>query len=831
MRRFAHLLLLAVSGLTFACGESTDESAAPDLAVDKPEDEGSVDDGKFDRWDYVSDPDRFDGGLNHVLADLPRSGRAARVAWPSTYWPTYMDSVQHRWNRELSPAEKYDRAFNGWTPPENFDQLRPFNPADCSEGSWDRAYYDNLGPLARHVSTNMGNAKSRDGRDSDGDGRIDECDDHDGVATWWGLCHAWVPAAMLEERPLRSVTHNGITFHVGDLEALLILAYNRSAASILGGRCNLFQTAEEMARVYGCRLPEQTAAEGDARPECTPSQLEQYVIRRDEHGRAVQNECRDTNAGAMHVIMTNYLGLQQRAFAYDRTFDFEVWNQPVVAFEVSRMDEITAARANTLLGATGETYAFNPDAVKLYDVSASLTYITESHASTTPADASRYERKDRYTYILEVDANGEIIGGEYYGNARELHPDFLWDPRPITRSSVPHLDIESVRMLVRMSREPEAPTGGDSVITVAGGGGAIPDNDPNGMSSSVTVSSTAAVASVRLELDVTHSYIGDLRIALAHGGTEVVVHNNEGGSTANLRTTLPVNGFQGAAAGGEWTLRIVDSANLDVGSLVGWKLHVTPGAGAPAPQPSSGEYAAQGRGGDIPDNDPIGFSETVTLTGSGAASAVTVRYEIVHTYIGDLKVTLSHGDRVHTLHDRVGGGRDDISGSVVVTTFAGAPVAGEWTLKVVDAAGQDVGRVASWGIEVATGEAPPLEPETDPAAPESFPGTGGIGIPDNDGTGITSTAEVPSGTTGSAVAVAVNISHTYRGDLKVVVSRGARTWTLHDRTGGSADDLVQTVVLDPAPTGDLGGTWTLTVVDAAARDVGTLNSWSVVVTP
>ena len=830
MRIRYFLLLLTFAAAAAACSETDGGSDGTDPIDEVKPEEDVAEDGKFDRWDYTSDPDRFEGGLNHVLADLPMEGRADRVSWPSTYWPTYNDSVQHRWNRELSPAEKYDRAFNGWTPSEDFDALRPFNPSNCAEDSWDEEYYDNLGPLARHVSANMGNAKARDGVDSDGDGEIDECDDHDGVSTWWGLCHAWVPAAMLEDRPLRSVTHNGVTFHVGDLEALLILAYNRSPASMLGGRCNLFETAEEMSRAYGCRLPDEEQRDGDGRPECTESQLEDYVIRRDEHGRAEQDECRDTNAGAMHVIMTNYLGLQGRAFAYDRTFDFEVWNQPVVAFEVSRMDEVSAARANELLGAEGETYAFNDDAAKLYDVSASLTYITESHASTTPADASRFERRDRYTYILEVDASGEIIGGEYYGNARELHPDFLWDPRRLAQSSVPNLDLENVRMLVRMSREPEVPVEPGNGISVAGGAADIPDNDPQGISSSVTVADDVAVASVRVELDITHTYIGDLRVVLAHDGQEVVIHNNEGGSDSDIKTTVPAPGFQGASAAGEWTLSVVDSASRDVGRLNGWTLHITPGEGAPV-DPPAGDLSAAGQGGAIPDNDSAGFSETVALAGEGNVSGTKVTYAITHTYIGDLTVTLTHGDRTHTFHDRVGGGRDDLAGELTVATFDGLAAAGDWTFSVVDSAGQDVGEVASWSIEVGTGDAPPLEPETDPSAPEAFPGEGAIEIPDDNETGISSVAVVPDGTQGTAAAVSVNVTHTFRGDLEITVAHGDQNWTLLDNAGGSADDFVESVVLDPAPTGDLAGEWTLRVVDSAAQDVGVLNSWSVVVTP
>ena len=634
-------------------------------------DTGAVSGGKEDRWNSGNAPDRFDGELNFNVADLPLSGRAENDAWPSTYWPTYEDAINHRWHgEELSPAEKYDQAFNGWTPPEGFASLRPFSRhAPVPNTDWDPSYYDQLGPLASHVSANMGNKRDRDlavssnGRPADGEWPVE---------TWWGLCHAWVPAAMLEERPLRSVEHNGVTFHVGDMEALLIAAYNRTPAQMIGGRCNRGGSDED------------------------------YQVERDEHGRAINDECRDTNPGSLHVIMTNYLGLMNRAFAEDRTYDYEVWNQPVVEYEITKMDEISVEQANMLLGLTGETYTYNADAAKLYDVNATFTYVTESHASTEPSDTASHERTDRYTYILEVDSDGKIIGGEWYGGSRSSHPDFLWNPQRLSRSSVSQIDLDKIRMLVQMSREtvtPPGPGGGNEYASTTGG--PIPDNDPAGLTSVINVPDSVDLAGVQVELDITHSYRGDLQVVLQHGETERVIHNREGGSSDDLQTTITVPGFSGDAQG-EWRLIVRDLANLDTGALNGWKL---------------------------------------ILTGEGGGG---------------------------------GGGGGTTSGR--------------------------------------------------------YPGEGGLAIPDNDATGIRSNATVPAGTTGSAVQVAVNLTHTYVGDLVLALEGpGGTSWTLQDQTGGSADDINTSFPLSPAPSGDLGGTWTLTVSDNAGADVGTLNSWSLVV--
>jgi hypothetical protein len=434
-----------------------------------------------ERWDSRNDPTRFRGiQLKYNLDELPTSGRAEREIWPSTYWATYQDSINVRWSSgELSPAEKYDKAFNGWTPSEDFMALRPYKTgSDCAD--YDKSYYEQLGPLANLISGQMGNGKARDGVDNDGDGEIDECDDRDGVETWFGLCHAWVPAAMLEDRPLRTIEYNGVTFHLGDLEALIITAYNRAGADMIGGRCN------------------------DKDKE----------IERDEQGRPTDVGCRDTNAGTLHVIMANYLGINRTAFAEDRTFDYEVWNQPVVAYDITKMEELTAAQAQAKIGLEGEMYTITPDAAFFYDVNASMTYITESHASTEPADASQFERTDRYTYILELDADRNVIGGEWYGNSSRKHPDFLWSPRRANYSSVRHLDLDSVRELIALSRAPESPVVDvEPVVLEATPDVAIPDNDENGVTVEV-VAPNGLKGQVSVTALFSHEDLSQVKIGL-----------------------------------------------------------------------------------------------------------------------------------------------------------------------------------------------------------------------------------------------------------------------------------------------------------------------------
>jgi hypothetical protein len=102
-------------------------------------------------------------------------------------------------------------------------------------------------------------------------------------------------------------------------------------------------------------------------------------------------------------------------------------------------------------------------------------------------------------------------------------------------------------------------------------------------------------------------------------------------------------------------------------------------------------------------------------------------------------------------------------------------------------------------------------------------------IPDNSPTGASSTIDVNDAGDIVDVKVTTDITHTYRGDLKVTLTHGATSKVIFNQTGGSADNLNQTFTVTGF-TGALSGAWTLKVEDTYAQDVGTLNSWTLEVT-
>ncbi|MEV0397464.1 trypsin-like serine protease [Polymorphospora rubra] len=83
-----------------------------------------------------------------------------------------------------------------------------------------------------------------------------------------------------------------------------------------------------------------------------------------------------------------------------------------------------------------------------------------------------------------------------------------------------------------------------------------------------------------------------------------------------------------------------------------------------------------------------------------------------------------------------------------------------------------------------------------------------------------------AGNASSSSTVEVHIVHTYKGDLVVtLVAPDGSLYTLHNRTGGSADNIDTTYTVNLSSEAR-NGTWKLRVRDAAAADVGYLNSWT-----
>ena len=84
-----------------------------------------------------------------------------------------------------------------------------------------------------------------------------------------------------------------------------------------------------------------------------------------------------------------------------------------------------------------------------------------------------------------------------------------------------------------------------------------------------------------------------------------------------------------------------------------------------------------------------------------------------------------------------------------------------------------------------------------------------------------------SGNASTSTSVSVDIKHTYIGDLKVdLLAPDGSVYGLHNRTGGSANNIIKTYSGDLSVE-TLNGTWRLRVTDYAWGDTGKIDSWSI----
>ncbi len=124
-------------------------------------------------------------------------------------------------------------------------------------------------------------------------------------------------------------------------------------------------------------------------------------------------------------------------------------------------------------------------------------------------------------------------------------------------------------------------TGTTEMTTCSTPGLAIVDNET--ISDSINVTEEGTISAVRVYVDITHTWRGDLQVSLlSPAGTEVLLHNRSGSSADDILGWYPdelspeggdLNTLIGEALVGDWTLVVTDNAGGDTGTLNEWCLH------------------------------------------------------------------------------------------------------------------------------------------------------------------------------------------------------------------------------------------------------------------
>src|SRR5687768_14532181 len=180
----------------FAVG-CMNEVGAPDaLGANDAKESSTKEDAEV--WASSDSPTLFSNDLKYTLAELPNQGEAVNIPWAASYWPTYQDSINFKWAGASSeaPSTKYGRAFNVTGVEDAVSRMRGIDSNTsrkvCKQTSECKA------DIGEECAIRTGKTEGR-------------C-----VPTWFGICHAWAPAAILVPEPKHPVTRNGVEFKVND---------------------------------------------------------------------------------------------------------------------------------------------------------------------------------------------------------------------------------------------------------------------------------------------------------------------------------------------------------------------------------------------------------------------------------------------------------------------------------------------------------------------------------------------------------------------------------------------------------------------------------------
>lgn len=341
-----------------------------------------------------SHPSNFNriAGIN-IMTDfnfLPLRGKLSddRLGWSETYWPSNRGGIAYRWNHPDPQPFKYKLYSKEELKRMNQKELGELSPAEL----YDIANSDYNYTVTRRA---FGLYSTRD--------------------TWWeGICHGWAQAAINypEPAPVTITNNDGISVPFGssDVKALLAMheAYNYKGQK--------FAFAGKRCRVNGKVEGESDDRDHPSNRNFPPLEL------------ANSEECRDVNAGAFHVIISNMIGLLGKGFVADVDRFNDVWNQPITNYEAVIVGE---EPGGALWEAQGVSRRLRVQMKMTYGEE--LQFYTpelaaqgkKNFVSKLPVTGTPHQefKSKNYEYILELNSAGKIVGGEWISQTR---PDFMW---------------------------------------------------------------------------------------------------------------------------------------------------------------------------------------------------------------------------------------------------------------------------------------------------------------------------------------------------------------------------------------------------------------------
>ena len=324
-------------------------------------------------WDDANSPDNFDSRYIKNFNNLPLTGEidhSTKRGWADSYWPNVNGSIADRWQVKGSKfKEDHSPSYSELNnmSDSQIDLLSPAEKFDIARGKFSF-------PVATFIRKKT--------KDTDKD--------------WRGICNGWTHSSLNYAEPnpivyIDPTTKRKIPFGSGDIKGLL--AYYHAKKDIYSGAKFIGRSCRAGSRLFF----------------------------------NLNGACTDVHPASFHIMMANELGIKHQGFAADRDPSVQVWNQPFVKFQ-SRIDNIKTSDLSKK--ATDGTR-------KEVTVTSTLTYVNELYDSNNPMDETAEHVAPSYTpvlgtqklktieyqYVLELDYNDRIIGGEWIS---DLRPDLIW---------------------------------------------------------------------------------------------------------------------------------------------------------------------------------------------------------------------------------------------------------------------------------------------------------------------------------------------------------------------------------------------------------------------
>jgi hypothetical protein len=293
----------------------------------------------------------------------------------------------------------------------------------------------------------------------------------DSISYWFGICDGWSPASIYLPRPEKPVTVVGalghrITFYPDDLKAL---------GSYLFARTNNDYLTTMNYQFAGRPCAEHGEPNGD------------------QVGYVKDFRCNDLDAGLWHMILLNRIGVDRMGFMMDIDNNHKINNHPLGSYQLTYFNPATGEEG-TLKNSVVSRYEVsdgyakrrNPKTAYLVGVKSTIQYRyyqwpEDNRDRSTDHPSDDIVKDLNYVYDLELDANGNILGGEWGDRSKEniedgvkyaKQPDFIWMSAP---NLLPFSE-ESVYTVPGTPKDPSNPRPFGNMNWAWNGKGAMPED-------------------------------------------------------------------------------------------------------------------------------------------------------------------------------------------------------------------------------------------------------------------------------------------------------------------------------------------------------------------